>query len=444
MNRQPLFGAIASVLLMTSAVVAQPPQQDVPPQTAVPQGVMALGNRLAELELQLESPSIPERDAAEKEILSLGVATLDFLPPVTNSTSPDLRERLTRIRKTLEVQVVTAITQPSLVDLRGELDIPAALEQMAKQSGNLLELREGFDPGSKKVSTNWGALPFWENLDRLQSEFALDIDRYGGAPGKLTLTNRLATPPVAGIKPVPAIVTYSNTLRLEVTRLEVARSFLSPELSGTMLDMSIRWEPRLKPIAFDLKYSSLKIVDEFDVEVAVENPERVFSAMVQPEIPEVECRLRLPIMERQIETIKSFSGVVETVLAGRMETFEFTDIANLPENTSLQKADATVTFAGRSQVDDLQTLRFALSFSEENNALESHRSWAFRNPVMLKTPQGKFIEPIGFETYQQTNESLGIQYLFIEIPEGSTLVYQTPAAIVKVNIPFTFLGIPLP
>ncbi len=450
MKRQQLINAITTVLLLTSTANAQPPPtQDIPlqdtvPQNTIPQGVMALGNRMAELELQLESASIPDRDAAEKEILSFGIAALDFLPAISNSTSPDMRERLSRIRQLLEVQLVTAITQPSLVDLRGELDIHKALEQIVKQSGNQVELLEGLDIGDRKVSTDWGALPFWESMDRLQNQFEMDIDRYGGGPGKLTLTHRISPQPVAGIRTVPAIVTYSNTLRMEITRLEVARNFLSPEHSGTLLDMSIRWEPRLSPIAFDLKYSSLKVIDEFDVEVAVENPERVFSAMVQPEIPEVECRLRLPIMERQIETIKSFSGTIETILAGRMETFEFKDITKLPENTALQKADATVTFEGRGKIDDLQTVRLALSFSQENKALESHRSWAFRNPVVLKTPGGELIEPIGFETYQQTNESLGIQYLFIEIPEGSTLVYQTPAAIVKVEIPFKFLGIPLP
>jgi hypothetical protein len=413
---------------------AQPPEM----------GLMALGNRMAELELMLESAAIPERDAAEQEILKLGIAALDFLPPVTQSTTTDMRDRLARIRKALELQVVTAITQPSRVTITGDLNLQDTLLQIIKQTGNNVEMKAEFADEAKKFTRNWQSLPFWEAIDVLESEYGLCLDRYGSAPGRINLVPRAVLTPVQLAKRETPIVAYTNTLRLEVTRLEVSKNFVSPEASGTLMDLTIRWEPRLQPIAFDIKYSSLKLIDEFDVEVAVANPDRVFSMMVQPEIPEIEGRFQFPLLERQIESIKTLSGVVEAVLTGRMESFEFErmDTANGP--IALQKADATVTLESRAKVDDLQALRLVLSYAEENNALESHRSWAFRNPVYLVTTQGEKIEPIGFETFQQSNQSLGIQYLFVEIPEGAKLIYQTPAAIVKLAVPFEFKNIILP
>ncbi|MFM7116982.1 MAG: hypothetical protein ACKO0N_10140, partial [Planctomycetota bacterium] len=88
--------------------------------------------------------------------------------------------------------------------------------------------------------------------------------------------------------------------------------------------------------------------------------------------------------------------------------------------------------------------RIGLSFSEENNALESHQSWAYQNECYLETKDGRRIDAIGSETYQQENTRLGVMFLFPEYPADAKLIYRTPAAIVKVEIPFELKGIKLP
>ena len=80
----------------------------------------------------------------------------------------------------------------------------------------------------------------------------------------------------------------------------------------------------------------------------------------------------------------------------------------------------------------------------KNNALESHQGWVFQNQVYLENEKGEREESIGLETMQQDNSKVTIRYLFIEDPGNRTLVYKTPAAIVKMPVTIELKKIPLP
>jgi hypothetical protein len=233
-------------------------------------------------------------------------------------------------------------------------------------------------------------------------------------------------------------------LSLELARIDATRNFRNPELNRLSYTLVMHWEPRLRPISIDIPQASLRIVDEFDKVWQDSESSGVFYGMVQPEIPELEFTLVQSLVDRQVKLIKSFSGVAEAVLPGRIESFEFRNVGDTPPDTSLTKGAATVTYDGLLKLDDLFGARVALSFSEENNALESHQSWAYQNECFLELKDGRRVESIGSETYQQENARLGIMYLFPEYPPDAKLVYRTPAAIVKVKIPFELKGIKLP
>jgi hypothetical protein len=127
-----------------------------------------------------------------------------------------------------------------------------------------------------------------------------------------------------------------------------------------------------------------------------------------------------------------------------MERFEFANIDGQSPGTWQEKASATVTFGGITKNEDLFALKMSLSFPNENNLLESHHSWAQENPVYLLTESGGRIDFIGLETFEQSENSVGITYLFPEMPPAAKLIYETPSTIVKLDVPFSLKKIPLP
>jgi hypothetical protein len=89
-------------------------------------------------------------------------------------------------------------------------------------------------------------------------------------------------------------------------------------------------------------------------------------------------------------------------------------------------------------------MRFALD--EDNGALQSHRGWVFQNISYLVDKDGQRIENAGFETTRQTENEVGVAYLF-DLPgdlTGLKWVYETPAAIVDVPVEYELKDIELP
>jgi hypothetical protein len=87
-----------------------------------------------------------------------------------------------------------------------------------------------------------------------------------------------------------------------------------------------------------------------------------------------------------------------------------------------------------------------LSLDEDNEALQSHRGWAFQNVSYLVGTDGEPIDNAGFETTRQTRNELGVAYLF-DLPEGIeglSWVYETPAAIVEMPLEYELTDIELP
>ena len=94
---------------------------------------MKLIQRAGELQDQLESDVLDERNQAEADLIKMGVSALDYLDPITDQTPSDTIRRLNRIRKTLEKQAVESFTKPKLVSMTGEYSVAEAIESIQKQ-----------------------------------------------------------------------------------------------------------------------------------------------------------------------------------------------------------------------------------------------------------------------------------------------------------------------
>jgi len=405
------------------------------------QDEMEIIERVTVLLDQLKSPEVAQRDKAQAEILTLGPVALDQIEVDENSTT-DFRARVAAIRKQLEKEAVASVSQASRVTLVGKMTVDEALAAITKQTGNQVGVADTA-AGQKSLDLDLKDRMFWEALGAVMEQAGLAVDKYGGGVGRLTLAP-VVSPAAAAEQTAKPPVDDARIFRLEVARVDSSVNLQQPNLDYTTVTLLVRWEPRLRPIAVDMPMASVTIRDEFDDEVGVTDPKSVIYGMIQPELPELEFALPLKRVDRQVEQLKSIQATIDAILPGRIETFRFRNLKDQKVGRSIQKAGATVTYGGIQKNEDVYTVTLSLSFEEENNALESHQGWVFQNQVYLENEQGEREESIGLETLQQDNSKVTIRYLFLEDPGNSTLVYQTPAAIVKMPVKVELKKVPLP
>jgi hypothetical protein len=417
---------------------------------------MELIERVEILQRELESPSIPKRDAAQKELIRLGVRVLDYLESTTEKTPTDAVQRTNQVRAALEKIVVASVTKASMVTLNGKMTVGSALEEIRKQTNNDVGL-PGETPDiflNREIEMNVEKVSFWEALADVMKQGELVVDPYGGARGQLRLTPtqsariKAANPgielPDENKQESDAPRNVSGIFNLTVTQVNASRNLANPALNYCNIHMVVRWEPRVTPISIELPSATIKAIDEFDNPIEITNKDEVISGTVQPEISELEFSVPIALVDRQIEVIKSFDATIDAVVTGRTETFRFRKLGKLAPGTEQTKAGATVTFDGIRKNEDLFGITVRLSFDEEHNALESHQNWVYGNQIYLENEAGEKFESLAYEGVKQTNNEVAIRYYFEPDPKNMTLYYKTPAAIVQIPVKVSLKNIPLP
>ena len=311
----------------------------------------------------LSSTNIEDRDTAQAELESLGPDALDFIDVPSDDATTDFIDRLLEVRKTLEAKAVKQATQPTKVSLQGNFSVEQALKKIRSQTKNNIALREGveLDAKNSEITLELKSAPFWEAVHDVMQQANLEIDIYGGTVGHIVLVPR-SSPPIDGNKqngdnedPPPVVKTprtTSGVLAVEVNRVVASRVLSATNLNFTTLDMMIRWEPRVQPISLQLDQAKLKIVDDQGNTIAPLRQTPIASA-VQTEIPELNFPVNLPLIKREVNSIKSVSGTLDAVLPGRIETFRFRGLKDVADGTAQTKSGATVTFDGIKTNEEL-------------------------------------------------------------------------------------------
>lgn len=413
---------------------------------------MKLIQQLDDLQIQLESPDITERDEAERQLISLGPLVLDYLD-VPEQLSTDAKQRIARVRRELEKQAVIQFTQPTLVNLKGRFSLEDGLAEIRKQTGNNIFLhgRLPAEIAEKESELDFSNASFWEAVRTIMQSNQLTIDPFAGGAGQIRLAmsaRRGLDFPLLKVdsdfwESIQMPHSYAGVFDFSVNRTWSQLDFVNPAASSTNVTLAVRWEPRLQPISLDLPFRSIVMIDDQDNQLSFENPDRVFHGVVQPEIPELEINLPLRI-HRGIKKIKSLEAELLAVLPGRMETFRFRKIGLLTEGFEQQKAGATVVYEGVRKNQDLYGVAITLKFDESFNALESHRGWAYDNPIYLEDDEGNQLEPLTLEGLRQSEDAVTIRYYFREDPQDYALVYKTVAAIIEHPVKFRLENIILP
>lgn len=414
-----------------------------------------LQRRIRLLQRKLNSEENQERDDAERELIGLGPAALDYLPNEDPEYSAEFNARIRRVRLSLELETAKQVTTPKAVTLKGAYTMSELAQALQTQTGNNVR---GDDPAGEKFAVDWENLSFFEALDDLKKNHGRTYQLGAGA---VTIGRPVREKDAA-------IVSYSGGFRTEATSIQATRN-LALDTSVTRLDIALNWEPRFRLIKLQVPFDQLKVTPAGEEGPnpgpaepdAAERDDEVQEAGAAGKLEfgiargETSSYLTLPIeVPAEVRKI-DVRGKYRALIAGRNEVFRFDDLAKaLEEKQAIEKSGIRIQLDSRTDDEYLTGFQLTVSFADAKKSLESHYGWVYENPVYLIPPQGFERDgvpigpqnPLTVESAGQTEETTSMLFLFdkMEDTKGWTLEYHSPGVLVETEIPFRLKNIRLP
>ena len=397
--------------------------------------------RVRALIQQLDAETLPERDAAEENLKNLGPDALDLLA-AKKDASPEVQERLKRIRKHLQDAAVEATAHAATITLpASDMPLSKVLQTLSKQCGNkIVDFRERYgQPAEDPVlHVMWRKTPFWQALDE-----ALDQAGLGVCAGEAQAVN-VAHRPQRQRRRV-GTAAYVGPLRIEPVTIESKCDLRNSSSRSLKLTLDIAWEPRIKPIYFKQKLSELSAVDDQGKAVPVDGPEATIELPIRSGLTTAELEIPLLPPPRDVIRLGRLKGKLTALLPGLTESFRFERVA---AGFSGEKRIAGVVV----KVDDVRQdngaweFRVRACFDQPGDALESHRGWKYENEAYLEGADGRRIDFGTSEAIEHAGNEIGTAYIFPidKLPEGCVFVYRTPAAMITATFEYELKDIPLP
>jgi hypothetical protein len=390
---------------------------------------------------QLESAELARRDDAEKKLIELGAPVLALLPE-GQQQSAELRQRSERIRNAISRARDEAFVKQTMVTLSGSYKLSQALAEIEKQTGNrIIDYRGQFNQAvsDPALTLNFEKTPFWEALDKLLDQSAL---------GVYPFADQQAIAIVAAAQPhVPRYgrAAYSGAFRIDASKIIAERDLRQPGVHTLELTLEVQWEPRLKPIAISQPLEEVTATDDLGQAIGVATHGAELEALVNPGTTCTELQLPLRPPGREARQIAALRGKLVALLPGGEEVFRFTNLEK-SRGTEQRRGGAVVTLEQARKNNAVWEIQMLVRFDAAGAGLESYRGWIFNNPAFLQTADGKQIKPDGYETTRQTENEVGIAYLF-DVAEGlagKTFVYQTATVLMNLPLEYQLRDLPLP
>ncbi len=403
-----------------------------------------LATSVRKLARRLDSPRLAERQEAEADLIKLGPAALELLPKVNSRTSAETKQRLARIRRKLQEAQAQEAASPSTVTFQSDsAPLSEFLAAVEKQTGNkILDMREKFGQAQTdpKLKIDLDKAPFWQALDKVLDQAGMTV--YPFAPERAVCivakseknANRRAN------------TVYTGPFRIEPVSIFATRELRDTGKQSMQVKLEVSWEPRLAPISLRQQLADIRAMDENGRELMVDNRGGgVIDAQVSRDETSVEMYLPMALPSRDVKKIATLDGRLDAVLPGKTATFRF-DKLTQAKDVEKRVAGVTVTLENARNNKDVWEITVSIRFDEAGEALESHRDWIFNNEAYLETADGKQIKDDGIETAHQSENEVGIKYLFVlEKPIADmTFVYKTPADILSAGFNYKLKNIPLP
>ena len=400
---------------------------------------------------QLNDDKADERDAAEKKLLELaGTSTaqadrfLQALPKETEQMPVAVRERLVRIRKQIEDRAAKAATAETTITLIAK-DMPLAevIAAIEKQTGNkLVDNREEqagqAEAKDVRIDIELKDEKFWPAVDQIFDKAKVGVYSYGGKDA-LAIVNRDKADSARHTR-----ADYKGPFRLDITEVQAERNLRQPKQTSLKLQLEVAWEPRLRPIAISQPAADLQATTDGDGKLTVAQPKASLDVEIPNGTQAAEITLPFELPPRSVKKITALKGKLHALVPGRQVKFRFENLANVAGKTQRQ-GGVQVTVDDVRKNNEVWEVHMRFALDEDNGALQSHRSWVFQNLSYMLDKDGKQIDNGGLETTRQTQNEVGVAYVF-DVPslDGLSWVYETPAAIVDLPIEYEIKDIELP
>jgi hypothetical protein len=393
-----------------------------------------LARRVAALVRQLDDDRVDTRQAAETALIELGPDALDLLPAADAPITPEVRQRLTRIREQLQTQQARRVLEASRVSLDGEMSLAEALRAIQQQTTNTLV---GYEDLDQRVTVHCQQTPFWDAIDQLLDQAQARIDPFAGGGQGL----RVVAGP-AGHAPRAA---GTGLFHIEPTMVTAVRDLRAPDLATMRVRLLIMWEPRAKPIFLSQRLSEIVALDDVGRAVEISGRQGTLTAAVESDLPCVEVELPFILPDRSARRLVSLRGTLDVMLPGRIETFEFADLEKA-ENVQQRHAGVTVTLLQTRENDDAREIHVRIAFADPANTLESHRGWIYKNSAYLVDADGHRLACGGQRVVSQESDAVGMTYLFALTRPLSDyhFVYETPSLIIRHSVAYELKDVDLP
>ena len=333
---------------------------------------------------RLDAPQLAEREAAEAELLRRGPAMLDLLPPMTDRTPAEVRQRLGRVREQLQRQAADAAADASTITLRADaMPLSKIIAAFQQQSGNAIidgRGRFGQPATDPPLKVKFDKTPFWPALDQVLDQAGLtrlSVFRAAGDPDRRRRAdNRRARHGRA---------CYSGPFRIEPTDVVARRGLRRPEDQSLVVGVEVGLGAAAAGDSTRQPHGrrhgdrqSRKARCRWPTpRPSSKRPARIRRTAVKFDLP-----FRLP--PRDVRQIASLKGKLTATIAGKIETFRFRQPGRREKRRAAHRRRDR--HAGRGPKDRPGLRRpHAVRFDDAGDALASHRNWIFDNPAFLES-----------------------------------------------------------
>lgn len=386
------------------------------------------------LELLIENLGSDEplvRVAAEGELGQLAQRSTESaerllrLLPVANDAMPvTVRMAIERIKLRAERGIARRATGASRVTLDvTKQPIAEVLAELEEQTGNrFLDNREAFggEGDERLVTLRVEDEPFWSAIDQLLDEANLSVYPYG-EEGGLTLVER---EPGAGRRVDAA--SYGGPFRFEALSVAATRGLRDENESRLDVQIEVAWEPRLRPIAISQPLGAVTVTDSSGQQLAPRMEQQSIELEATPGEQALQMVLSLLPPERTVEKIDSVSGELSALVPAARHEFTVKQVGAAELPVAMEFGESTVTLEKFRKQNAIWELHMRIRLHNAGDALASHRGWVFQNASYLLKPDGERIEHAGFETTMQTEDEIGVAYLF-DLSGGAFYEFDAPA-----------------
>ncbi|QDV72838.1 hypothetical protein [Botrimarina mediterranea] len=421
---------------------------------------------LVQLE-ELGSANAVDRRAAEAALVELAGEAPDNaervlaqLPAANASIPAEVLAAIERVRIRIQRDVARRATAASTVTIEAiQQPIGEVLEEFTRQTGaKFHDQREAFGNNAPPILVTLSLTeePFWQAIDKLLDEADLSVYPYG-EEGEVTLVPR-----EEGTRLRSRGAVYAGPFRFEPLSLAATRGLRDDSASRLDLVIEAAWEPRLRPIAIVQALRDVTVTGSDGKPLLPRMPDQTIAMEASPGEQALTLTLSMQLPGRDVRRIESVAGQLTAMIPATRREFRFEKIGAAKFPIVQTFGGAAVTVTRFRKANDIWELHMRLRLDNAGDSLASHRGWVFQNPSYLLDAEGKRYDQVGFETTMQSQNEVGLAYLFDlgdgELfddepaddkepklnPEVLTWVYETPTGVYTAPISWKLGPLELP